>query len=85
MIQQQLCLPERRPVKTQWPKDGQRQLWDLLTAFHHGERLTFFDAAERYGCRAISQRCGDLRKLGWPIKSEWVTTPNGAKIKRYFL
>jgi hypothetical protein len=72
-------------AKPTHPKASQRQLWDLLTAFRRGEVLTFFDAADKYRCRAISQRTGDLRKLGWPIKDKWVDTPGGARIKAYYL
>ena len=72
-------------IAAAYPAPTQLQLWALLTALQHGEHFTFLDAVERLGICALSQRCGDLRKLGWPIVSRWDTTVNGARIKVYSL
>lgn len=66
--------PVRREPK--YPLSTQTQLWQLLEALRRGERLSMI-AALRYGCGACSQRMGDLKKLGWPIKSENVKNGNG--------
>ena len=85
MVQCELILPDRLRCEPRYPASTSTQLWALLEALRRGEKLTFFDASERYGCRALSQRMGELRKLGWRIESEFVDTANGAKIKRYWL
>lgn len=72
-------------VAPQYPSANQKQLWLLLAAYQHGEKLDFLTAVERYGIAALSQRTGQLIALGWPIQKEWHTTPSGAKIRRYFL
>lgn len=66
------------------PKSG-TQHDKLLRAFQRGERLTTLEAALQYGVMALSQRCGDLRKMGWPILSESVETLNGARVSRYWM
>jgi hypothetical protein len=64
-----------------------RQQTLLLNALRSGRRLTFLEAASdpAIGIAALSQRVGELRALGYSIDDEWVTTPTGARIKRYFL
>jgi hypothetical protein len=49
----------------------------LLDAFYRGERLSVLQAIQRYGVYALSQRCGQLKRLGWPIKSR--TIESGGK------
>ena len=55
----------------------------LLAAFQRGECLTVSDAPHRYGIYALSQRCGNLRELGWPINGEMITLPNGKRVAQY--
>ena len=57
----------------------------LLRAFERGERLTVAEALTRYGVYALSQRCGELVRQGWPVESEWFVAESGAKVKRYFM
>jgi hypothetical protein len=47
--------------------------------------LTVVEAITYIGCYALSQRCGDLRREGFPIKDKWITTNTGTKIKQYYL
>lgn len=68
----------------QAPKAG-TQHHTLLMAFQRGESLTVGIALERYGVYALSQRVGELKKMGWPIDSEPVTTAGGARISRYWM
>lgn len=56
----------------------------LLAAFRRGESLTVAEALSRYGVYALSQRCGELRKAGYPVESETVRVGR-AKVSRYFL
>lgn len=73
--------PRREPVTV--PAKG--QCLTLLLAMQRGERLTVAEALDKYQCFALSQRCGDLRRAGWPVQSEWYVTPGGAHVKRYFM
>lgn len=66
------------------PKAGS-QCYALLAALQNGERLTVAIALERYGVYALSQRCGELKRMGWPITSEMVTTPTGKRVAEYRL
>jgi hypothetical protein len=64
-----------------------RQQSLLLTALKSGRRLTFLEAASdpAIGVAALSQRVGELRRMGYAIEDEWVETPAGARIKKYFM
>lgn len=73
-------LMERPPVRV-----PTGQCHTLLLAMQRGERLTVAEALSAYGCFALSQRCGELRRMGWPVLSEWFKTPGGANVKRYFM
>lgn len=44
----------------------------LLNALKAGEELTPLDALRKYHVLALSQRMTDLRRLGWPVKTEMV-------------
>lgn len=59
MIPDLICKP---------PANGS-QCHTLLAAFMRGERLTVGVALEKYGIYALSQRCGELKRQGWPIVS----------------
>lgn len=60
---------------------NQREI--LMEAFDRGESLTVLEAIEKYGIYALSQRCGQLWREGYPVDSEMVTLPNGKRIARY--
>ncbi len=55
----------------------------LLNAFKAGEQLTVAEALTRYGIYALSQRCGELMREGYPVKSEMVKVPSGKRVARY--
>ena len=55
----------------------------LLLALNKGEKHTIYTAMNRLGIGALSQEAGRLRALGWKVASEWLTTRNGSRIKRY--
>ena len=59
----------RAPVKH---TAGQVQLHILLWAFHGGKRYTVAEALQKLGIYALSQRCGELRRYGWPIRRQMV-------------
>lgn len=61
------------------------QCYELLHAFNRGEALTVAEALRKYGVYALSQRVGDLKRMGWPIMAEMVAAPGGARVARYRL
>lgn len=56
----------------------------LADAFDRGERLTVALALDRYGVYALSQRCGELFRAGYPVESRTVALPNGKHVSEYF-
>lgn len=52
-------------------------------------KLSARAALIRYGIGAMSQRCGDLIRMGFPIQKEWATRSNrrGKKVRfmEYFM
>jgi len=80
MTQAELALES--PVRL--PEKG-TQTYRLLMAMKDGKRLTVAKALTEYGCFALSQRCGDLRRLGWPIQSRTIKTASGAHISEYWM
>lgn len=65
------------------PKGSQK--YALLMAFKNGERLTVLTALERYGVFALSQRCGELIRSGWPIQSRTIRTHTGKAVSEYWM
>lgn len=57
----------------------------LLMALKSGERLTPLLALEKFNCLSLSQRLGELKRMGWPIQSRLVTVPSGKKVAEYSL
>jgi hypothetical protein len=55
----------------------------LKAAFDRGEELTVAVALQRYGVYALSQRCGELSRSGYPLDSETITLPSGKHVKQY--
>lgn len=63
--------------------EADTQLGVILRALQRGERLTVAVAMSEYGVYALSQRCGELRKMGWPVQSKPVSTNSGKRIAEY--
>jgi hypothetical protein len=61
------------------------QCEELLAAFRRGEELTVAEAMGRYDIFALSQRCTDLRKAGYPVTSEMIVVASGKRVARYRL
>jgi hypothetical protein len=61
------------------------QHYELLMAMQAGERLTVAKALNQYGVYALSQRIGELKKMGWPISSRTIEAAGGARISEYWL
>lgn len=60
------------------------QVEQLAEAFDRGETLTVAVALGKYGIYALSQRCGELFKTGYPVDSRTVNLPNGKHVSEYF-
>lgn len=67
------------------PKVG-TQCHALLALLIMGGRFTVASALAEPKLRiyALSQRIGELKRMGWDIGSEWVETEGGARVKRYY-
>lgn len=61
------------------------QAYEILMYLKRGGRLTVAKALTEFGIYALSQRCGELRKVGWPIRSRMIQATGGARIAEYFL
>jgi hypothetical protein len=59
------------------------QLGTLLRALQRGERLTVAVAMSEYGVYALSQRMGDLKRMGWPVLTSTITTNSGKRVAEY--
>lgn len=56
----------------------------ILSHLQSGGTLTVFEAMfEPFKCMALSQRIGNLKRDGYPIKSEMVRLPSGKRVARY--
>lgn len=62
---------------------AETQLGTLLQALQRGEKLTVAQALTQYGCYALSQRMGDLKRMGWPVLTSTITTNSGKRVAQY--
>ena len=79
----QLAL-EYEPSHAVLPKVGTQHRM-LLDAFYRKEKLTVLMALQRYDIMALSQRCGELKRMGWPIRSELIETTTGKHVACYWI
>lgn len=57
----------------------------ILAYMQAGNRITPYDALVRFGSLRLGARIADLRAEGHEIKSEFVTTPTGKRVKSYWI
>ena len=57
----------------------------ILKYLKSGRRLTVLKALKLFGVYALSQRVGNLKHDGHPIKAEMITLPNGKHVASYFI
>ena len=57
----------------------------ILAHLEAGGSLTVAEALQSMGVYALSQRIGELKRRGVPIKAERVETAGGATVARYTL
>jgi len=70
-----------RPVCTVPPADTLQG--KLLRALQAGQRLTPISALERFQCFSLSQRMGELKRMGWPVTVTMVRVASGKKVAEY--
>jgi hypothetical protein len=71
-----------RPDKThRAPSQAQR----ILRHLQAGHSLTPLEALERFGCFRLAARVHELRREGYAVLEETVTTAQGKRVARYFL
>lgn len=57
----------------------------ILSHLQNGGAVTSLTALYDFGCLRLSGRIFELREAGYPIQDEWVSTPSGKRLKRYFI
>ena len=50
-----------------------------------GNSITPLEALNRFGCFRLGARIADIKKRGYLVYSEFVTTETEKKVKRYYL
>jgi hypothetical protein len=80
MTQTSLCFDS--PCRV--PESG-TQAYEILKYLQSGRTLTVAKAMSELGVYALSQRCGELRRMGWPIKSRPVEIHPGTRVSEYSL
>lgn len=63
--------------------EADTQQGQILRALQRGETLTVLEAINRFQCYALSQRIGELKRMGWPIESRPWKTGGGKTVARY--
>jgi Helix-turn-helix domain len=61
------------------------QHYEILMYLKAGGRLTVAKALTELGIYALSQRCGELRRQGWPIQSTTKKVGPHVWVSEYFL
>lgn len=58
---------------------------DILEYLKQGKRLTVLKAIKKFGCYALSQRIGELKGAGHPIRSKMIEVESGKRVAEYSL
>ena len=59
------------------------QITQIMNHLLAGGSLTPLESLNLYGVMALSQRIGQLKKMGYPIKRELISTPSHKHVARY--
>lgn len=63
-------------------KSQEKQILDYML---RGHRITGIEALELFGTFRLPARIADIRSKGFEVQSEFITTPNGKRIKIYWI
>lgn len=58
---------------------------EILDYLKQGKRLTVLKAIKKFGCYALSQRIGELKEAGHPIRSKMIEVESGKRVAEYTL
>ena len=59
---------------------------DILTYLREGHSITALLALAKFRCNRLAARIGELRREGWGVSTEMITTPfKGKRVARYTL
>lgn len=64
---------------------SQSQESKILDYMLRGHRITGIEALNRWGCFRLPARIADIQKRGFPVKSEFITTNTGKRVKAYWI
>jgi hypothetical protein len=67
------------------PNKGENQKEKIINYLMTKGPLTVVEAMQYLRVYALSQRCTELKKEGFPIKTEMITVDSGKRIARYYL
>ena len=57
----------------------------ILAWMRQGNSITPLEALQRFNCFRLGARISDIKKMGYIVYSEFVSTPSEKKVKRYHL
>jgi len=57
----------------------------ILAYMQAGNRITPIEALEKFRSFRLGARIADIKDMGYDVKSEFVTTPSGKRVKAYWL
>lgn len=57
----------------------------ILAYMKAGHRITPIEALEKFRSFRLGARIADIKDMGYEVKSEFVTTPSGKRVKAYWL
>ena len=66
-------------------ESAQSQESKILDHMLRGHRITGMDALNLFGCWRLPARIADIKKRGFPIQSEFISTPSGKQVKAYWI
>lgn len=66
-------------------ESAQSQASKILDHMLRGHRITGMDALNLFGCWRLPARIADIKKRGFPIQSEFISTPSGKQVKAYWI
>ena len=64
---------------------SQSQESKILDYMLRGHKITGIEALNLWGCFRLPARIADIQKRGFPVKSEFITTNTGKRVKAYWI
>lgn len=67
------------------PSHSKSQAEKILDYMLSGKAITPIEALDLFGCFRLGARIADIRQKGYLVYSEFITTPSGKRVKKYYL